>query len=78
MIKIFALWMASLVVVVALIASALTTAQGNREPRILSGQDIGFRVDRMDHQGHPLGRLMVRVDGRWVEAGFAGSVTPLR
>ena len=32
---------------------------------ILSGADIGFRVERTQ-EGVPVGTLVVRVDGRWV------------
>ena len=73
-------WALSLVAVGAL-ASVLTSAQA-RAPQtlglpfpeitegttILSGSDIGFRVDRTQG-GVPIGTLVVRVDGRWVEAG---------
>jgi hypothetical protein len=72
-------WMLSLVAVGAL-ASVLTSAQA-RPPlvlglpsaeitegtTILSGSDIGFRVERTQ-DGVPIGTLVVRVDGRWVEA----------
>ena len=40
---------------------------------VLSGSDVGFRVDRW--KGNvPIGRWVVRVDGRWVEpeASFGG------
>ena len=56
------------------------------DPRILSGDDIGFRVDgqrrdsRMDRQtgrSAPVtiltGRLMVRVNGQWVEAEMSAA-----
>ena len=37
---------------------------------ILTGPDIGFRVDGM-HQGKVVGTMMVRLkDGSWVEAQF--------
>lgn len=70
-------WMLSLVAVGA-IASVLTSAQA-RAPipglpplitegmTIVSGNDIGFRVDRT-RDGVQIGTLVVRVNGRWVEA----------
>ena len=67
------LWIASLVVIAALV-SALTRAQTN--PRILSGSDIGFRVDRTDRTGRPVGVLMVRINGNWVEAAFGPTAVP--
>jgi hypothetical protein len=73
-------WTLSLVTVGAL-ASVLTSAQAGvpqslglpipeitEGTTILSGSDIGFRVERMQG-GIPIGTLVVRVDGRWVEAG---------
>ena len=76
-------WMLSLVTVGA-IASVLTTAQARLqapgEPplitegtTILSGNNIGFRLERTE-DGVPIGTLVVRVDGRWVEPEWTGGV----
>jgi hypothetical protein len=43
------------------------------EPPVLSGSDIGFRVDREERDGARTGGLVVRVDGKWVEARFGMS-----
>ena len=44
-------------------------------PTVISGADIGFRVDR--HKGStPVGVLVVRVDGQWVEPEFAVVARP--
>jgi hypothetical protein len=65
--------------VVVLLAAAIGGAQPSRGPQtILSGPDIGFRVDSTDREGRALGRLMVRIDGQWVEAGSAPAVRPVR
>jgi hypothetical protein len=48
-----------------------------REPLILSGSDFGFRVERYGRDGQPLGRIVVRIDGRWVEPRETGGVVPL-
>lgn len=47
-------------------------------PIVLSGPDVGFRV--VGRQGNtPVGRLVVRVNGEWVEAEFGvGRVIPAR
>jgi len=82
-------WTLSLVAAGAL-ASVLTSAQA-QPPRtlglptpeitegtvILSGNDIGFRVERT-RDGVPIGTLVVRIDGRWVEAGSSVRVTLTR
>ena len=70
-------WIASLIVVAGL-ASALTFAQARQEPRILSGGDIGFRVEGTDRAGDPIGTLMLRIDGAWRPAGSAPSWRPAK
>jgi hypothetical protein len=48
-------------------------------PRVLSGTDIGFRVEGTDARtGNPTGRLVVRIDGEWVEISPAGGVRLLK
>ena len=36
-------------------------------PTVMTGPDIGFRVEGVDGE-MPIGRLVVRVKGNWVEA----------
>ena len=48
-------------------APALTLAQTANEKRVISGGDVGFRVDSQ-RNGVPTGRLVVRVNGQWIEA----------
>lgn len=67
------LWLASLVVV-AVFTSVVMLAQTRlpeSEYRILTGSDIGFRVEGTDVSGKPSGTFMIRVEGRWVEMGAA-------
>jgi hypothetical protein len=63
---------AVLVLTIAL-ASGLLLAQTRllapNDYYILSGSDIGFRVEGTDTNGRPAGRVMLRINGRWVEAG---------
>ena len=71
--KWIALWFASLIAV-AVFASGVMRAQTlllEREYRIVSGADVGFRIEGTDLSGKPVGRWMVRVDGQWVEASTA-------
>ena len=68
------LWVASLVAVSALTAGAQAPRQPpvSREapllanPTILTGEDVGFRLERV-RDGVPVGRVVIRVDGRWIE-----------
>ena len=41
-------------------------------PTVISGSDIGFRVDRQ-RDGLPVGALVVRFNGKWVEPEFAAT-----
>ena len=74
------LWMLSLFVV-----SSVTKAQVFEVPRplpearIVSGPDFGFRIES-DQGGIPVGKLVVRVDGKWVEAriGTLPGARPIR
>jgi hypothetical protein len=52
-----------------------TPPQRGLAPVVLSGGDIGFRVDGYaGPDRRPAGRLVVRVDGRWVEPEWTGGV----
>ena len=53
----------------AVAGEVAATGQGS-EPRVLSGADLGFRVDGMARDGAPMGTLVVRVDGKWVAPQF--------
>ena len=45
-------------------------------PVVISGSEIGFRLEARKGD-KAVGRLVVRVDGRWVEAEFAGGLKPV-
>ena len=68
------LWLASLLIVAGL-TSGLIRAQAT--DRILSGSDIGFRLEGTDRAGTPLGTFMLRVNGEWVEASISPKVRAL-
>ena len=44
---------------------------------IISGADIGFRVDSVAPDGTPVGRIVVHQKGQWVEVTLAGSARRL-
>jgi hypothetical protein len=59
------------------VATAQVTAIRPIEPRVISGADIGFRVDSL-RGATPLGRLVIKVNGQWVETDIGpGWVQPL-
>jgi hypothetical protein len=45
---------------------------------VIPANDLAFRLDRTE-SGHAIGKLMVRVDGKWLEADLTGRgrVVPL-
>jgi hypothetical protein len=64
-----AIWLASLAAV-----GLWAQTPPRSQQMVISGSDLGFRVDRQ--QGNaPVGRLVVRVNGQWVEAQFAAGLT---
>jgi hypothetical protein len=59
------------------IAAGYGFAQGRQaEPRILSGGDVGFRVEGTDFNGRPTGTWVVRWNGQWVELGMGMRPVP--
>ena len=71
--RVLVLWALSLGIVGVLTAAAQIPAPTINpqtflldSPTILSGDDVGFRLERV-RDGVPVGRVVVRVDGRWVE-----------
>lgn len=80
--KLAALWALSLMLVGTFSGSADAQRAGARPgpagdlitetPTVVTGNDIGFRFERTA-DGIAIGRLIVRVDGRWIETGIAAS-----
>jgi hypothetical protein len=69
-------WLLSLVVV-GLVASTLARAQSRlSDARIVSGDDVGFRVDGMGHHGSPTGTFVIRINGDWLAVGSMPTVQP--
>src|SRR5690349_9685925 len=76
--KVAIVWLASLALVAAL-ASAVTAQVLRlqpREQRVVSGSDVGFRVEGADSKGRPVGTLVIRVNGEWVEVAQSIRATP--
>ena len=70
-------WVLSLVVVAA-IAHAQTAAQrtGRADPGIISGSDLGFRIERQ-RGDHVTGTFVVRINGNWWDVEPPTVVKPL-
>ena len=71
-------WLGSLVAV-AVVTTTLTLAQVRREvPRVVSGADVGFRVEGTDPSGNATGVFVVRLNGEWVPVSSTPTVRPLK
>lgn len=71
---------ALLVVVAAVWAAAQSVAVDKVAPTILAGENVGFRVEGLRGGATPVGRIVVKVNGQWVEAELAtvnGVTSPL-
>ena len=45
-------------------------------PTVMSGADVGFRVEAIDPKdGAAIGRIVLYVNGKWVEARIGGFAT---
>jgi len=76
--RIAMLWLASLVLVAiasAWVSGQMIHPQKIDPPIVVSGADLSFRIE--GRQGSiAIGKLMVRIEGRWVEADTLGG--PIR
>jgi hypothetical protein len=80
-------WAVSLIVAGALTAAAqrpthdaqvgAVGAMITEAPTILSGPDIGFRLERTQN-GIAVGKIVVRIDGKWIDTGSSATVVPAR
>jgi hypothetical protein len=66
------LWVVSLVVATQWGARAQQSQQGT----VLSGPDLGFRVEGQTPDAKPYGKFVVRVNGQWVEVGSVSRIVP--
>jgi hypothetical protein len=57
--------------------AALASAQGRQPSTIITGPDIGFRLDPVQRNRNGVtGTLMLRINGAWVEAQFTTRPVP--
>jgi hypothetical protein len=60
-------WVVSLVAVGTVASAQAQLWRPVPEPRVLSGPDVGFRVEGLRGEV-PTGRIVIRVNGEWVDA----------
>jgi hypothetical protein len=68
-------WVVTLIIVAAG-ASLLSGAQSNADKKIVTGSDLGFRIDS-DRGGVPTGHFVIRQNGNWVEVKEAAGISRL-
>ena len=72
------LWAASLIGSIGITAYAQRTiGPAGKQPEVVSGSDVGFRIDRYNGET-PVGELVVKRDGKWVAVQFGASAKPAR
>lgn len=70
-------WRLAILWALSLVAVSVISGQAQRgrppglglltvQPSIVFGNDVGFRIERTQ-DGVPVGRVVVRIDGRWVD-----------
>ncbi len=70
------IWVLSLVLVGVVAAGQARMYRPLPEPKVMSGEDVGFRVEGM-YGEQPTGTIVIRVNGRWIEVGLgAGLARP--
>ena len=60
-------WALSLLLVASMVTAQSYQIRPLPEPRIVSGGDLGFRIEG-DQNGTAVGTIVVRVNGKWVDA----------
>ena len=66
-------WVASLLVVAAIARAQVYPINPLPEPKVMFGPDFGIRIEG-EQNGVPVGPLVVKLNGKWVEARL-GSVS---
>jgi hypothetical protein len=61
------LWVGSLFVVATIARAQVYQINPLPEPRVVFGPDFGLRIEG-EQNGVPVGPLVVKIDGKWVEA----------
>lgn len=67
-------WKLAILWALSLVAVSMISAEAQRrgselltvQPIVVSGNDVGFRIEGTQ-DGVPVGRVVVRIDGRWVD-----------
>jgi hypothetical protein len=72
--RIAALGIFSALAIIA-VASFVMAQPAPTVPTVVFGNDVGFRIEGQRGQT-PVGKLVVRIDGQWVEAALSNVAAP--
>ena len=64
-----------LVVVAAAWVAAQAVIVNKVTPAVIAGENVGFRVEGLRGGVTPVGRIVVKINGQWVEAELASVTT---
>jgi hypothetical protein len=70
------LWALSMVAAVTIAMAQAPEAIPTTAPIVVSGDDVGFRIEGQRGQT-PVGKIVVRIEGQWVEAELSRLGKPL-
>jgi hypothetical protein len=70
------LWVLSLFAVGSIVRAQVYRVNPVAEPRIVAGPDFGIRVEG-ERNGVPVGLLVIRIDGEWVEVQVGSARPPV-
>lgn len=70
------LWALSIVAAATISMAQAPETVPSIAPIVVSGDDVGFRIE--GHRGQtPVGKIVVRIDGQWVEAALSQLGKPM-
>jgi hypothetical protein len=68
-------WVASLLVVATIARAQVYPINPLPEPRVVFGPDFGIRIEG-EQNGVPVGTVVVKINGKWVEARIGSLPAP--
>ena len=77
-----AIWRWAILALLCLISLVAVSAQAPLwqplpEPRVFFGEDVGFRVEALRGEV-PTGVIVIKINGKWVEAQVGPKLGPIR
>jgi hypothetical protein len=74
--RLLALFLLSLMVATLFVAGGSAQSGRTVAPRVVSGSNLGFRVEGVDANRKPYGEWVVKIDGEWIEISKRAQAVP--